>query len=175
MRVASILLEARLVWMGRGERCETGEGRGGTGRGRGGGRGRRMGRDPVRHSKPGGGKGGGAWVGIRYDPFEADLIELDARRKSSPPVEGSDDDVIQVRLLIRVRKVRRGGPGRVWKLAYALRPVGEPVDTAVELLPKRPRRRINEGSHQGVFREAIRPMREVIREAIRLMREVIRD
>ena len=78
-------------------------------------------------------------------------------------------------MLIRVRKVRRGGPGRVWQLAYALRPVGEPVDTAVELLPKRPRRRVNEGSNQGVFREAIRPMREVIREAIRLMREVIRD
>ena len=135
----------------------------------------RRGRDGEGRGGGGGGEGGGAWVGIRYDPFEADLIELDARRKSSPPVEGSDDDVIQVRLLIRVRKVRRGGPGRVGKLAYALRPVGEPVDTAVELLPKRPRRRVNEGSNQGVFREAIRPMREVIREAIRLMREVIRD
>ena len=68
VRVASILLEARLVWMGRGERCETGEGRGGGG---GGGRGGAW--VGIRYAirSRGGGEGGGAWVGIRYDPFES--------------------------------------------------------------------------------------------------------
>jgi len=56
-------------------------------------------------------------------------------------VERRRDDVVEVRLLVGVRKVRRRRPARVRQLLYRLRTVGEALDPAVELV-EQPARRV---------------------------------
>mmetsp|Transcript_38090 Transcript_38090/g.113813 ORF Transcript_38090/g.113813 Transcript_38090/m.113813 type:complete len:232 (-) Transcript_38090:452-1147(-) len=73
--------------------------------------------------------------------LEACLVELDAGRKRGGAVERRGDDVVQVGLLVGIRKMRRRRPARGGELLDGLWPIREPVDAPVELL-EHPRRAV---------------------------------